>query len=66
MVYLRTEEGNEIALTRAMVMIHDLHALRFTINGQCPHGISLFNSCLSCICADNLARFEKRTERKMN
>ena len=64
MVYLRTEEGNEIALTRQMVMIHDLNALRFTIQGQCPHGVSLFDSCLDCICADNLARFEEMKRRQ--
>ena len=66
MIYLRTEEHNEVALTRQMLMIHDLHALRFTIQGECRHGISLFGSCLDCafdcVAADDLARFKKHLD----
>jgi N-acetyl-gamma-glutamylphosphate reductase len=57
MIYLRTEEQNEVALTRQMVMIHDLNALAKTINGECGHGVSVFTHCLLCDAQDAARRY---------
>ena len=57
MIYLRTEEQNEVALTRQMVMIHDLYALAKTINGECGHGVSVFAWCVLCDAQDVARRY---------
>ena len=58
MIYLRTEEQNEVALTRQMVMIHDLYALAKTINGECGHVVSLFDWCVLCDAQDVAGRYD--------
>ena len=58
MIYLHTEEQNEVVLTCQMVMIHDLWALAKTINGECGHGISLFDWCVLCDAQDVARRYD--------